>query len=64
MDSAKFGVCGVGRQKGGVSSDVTAVFKEARIVDLRVPVPALPAADGEAEDLGEVVVISWCVKGQ
>lgn len=48
------GGCVVDQDRRG---DVVAVFVEGRVVDVWVPVAALPAADWIGEDLGEVVVV-------
>lgn len=43
--------------EGGGGGEVAAVFGEGGVVDGGVPVAALPAADGEGDCLGEVVVV-------
>ena len=48
---------GGGWVQGGVGGHVAAVLAEGRVVDGRVPVAALPAADAGGEDVGEVVVV-------
>lgn len=47
---------GVGDE--GWGGEVAAVFVEGWVVEVGIPVAALPAADGVAEDLGEVIVVA------
>ena len=56
FDGGRLGRGGRGVDGGG--GDVVTVLVEGGVVECRIPVAALPAADTVAEDVGEVIVVS------
>ena len=56
MDDAGF--VGGGGEEGTIRGDVAAIFEEGWVIDSRIPITGLPAANAVAEGVHYVAVVS------